>query len=123
MEDIYEYNFEKLNVWKASIAFAKDVYSLTENFPSSEIYGLTNQLRRAIVSVSSNIAEGSIRASRSDKKRFYDVAAGSLMETLSQLTLAKELGYISEDIYLNFRDKLGNTSRMLNSLIKSQTDL
>lgn len=122
MEDIYEYNFEKLNVWKVAIELAKDIYASTKEFPSSEIYGLTNQLRRAIVSVSSNIAEGSIRASRSDKKRFYDVAAGSLMETLSQLTLAKELGFIAEDIYLESRNKLGDVSRMLNSLIKSQTD-
>ena len=120
MENNYEYNFEKLKVWKVAVELAKDVYVLTQQFPSSEIYGLTNQLRRAIVSVSSNIAEGSIRASKNDKKRFYDIAAGSLMETLSQIMLAKELGFIDAECYLIFRDKLGNVSRMLDALIKSQ---
>lgn len=122
MENLYEYNFEKLTVWKVAIELAKDIYAASKKFPTSEIYGLTNQIRRAIVSVSSNIAEGSIRATKADKKRFYDIAAGSLMETLSQLVLAKELEYLTDDVYCVLRDKLGNVSRMLNSLIKSQTD-
>ena len=74
------FNFEKLDVWQEAIQFADLVYGLTGDFPSEERFGLTNQMRRAAVSVSSNIAEGSSRVSRADFARFVEIATGSLFE-------------------------------------------
>jgi len=81
------FNFEKLETWHEAIAFADLVYKFTRNFPSEERFGLTNQMRRAAVSVSSNIAEGSSRSSHSDYARFVEIAAGSLFEVVSQALL------------------------------------
>ena len=78
------FNFEKLDVWQEAIQFADLVYELTGNFPDEERFGLTNQMRRAAVSVSSNIAEGSSRVSRIDFARFVEIATGSLFEVVSQ---------------------------------------
>ena len=66
MEEIYKYNFEKLEVWKYSIEFAKNIYEITESFPDAEKFGLVSQIRRAAVSVSSNLAEGSAKQSLKD---------------------------------------------------------
>lgn len=90
------YSFEKLEVWKKSRELVKDIYHLTQTFPSEEKFGLTNQIRRAIVSVSSNIAEGSTRQTFKEKARFYEIAFGSLIEVLNQLLLASDLGYVAE---------------------------
>ena len=79
------YAFEKLDVWQKSRLLVKEVYKLTTHFPAEERYGLTSQLRRASVSVSSNIAEGSTRWGKWDKARFYEVAYGSLIEVMNQL--------------------------------------
>jgi four helix bundle protein len=76
------FNFEKLDVWQEPIQFADLVYELTGGFPSEECFGLTNQMRRAAVSISSNIAEGSSRASRTDFARFVEIATGSLFEVV-----------------------------------------
>src|ERR1043166_6277322 len=78
------FNFEKLDVWQEAINFADLVYELTGAFPSDERFGITNQMRRAAVSISSNIAEGSSRVSRTDFARFVEIATGSLFEVVSQ---------------------------------------
>ena len=78
------FNFEKLDVWQEAINFVDLIYELTGAFPSDERFGLTNQMRRAAVSISSNIAEGSSRASRTDFARFVEIASGSLFEVVSQ---------------------------------------
>jgi four helix bundle protein len=78
------FNFEKLDVWQEAIRFADLIYELTTTFPEQERFGLTNQMRRAAVSISSNIAEGSSRLSRVDFARFVEIATGSLFEVLSQ---------------------------------------
>jgi len=94
-----EFRFQKLTVWQKSIGLAQFVYELTEKFPSSERFGLINQMRRAAVSVSSNIAEGAGRSSDSDFARFLQIAYGSLMEVVSQLHLSTVLKFCrSEDI-------------------------
>ena len=85
----YIFSFEKLNVWQLSLTFANDIYKITKSFPVEERYGLTNQLRRASISIASNLAEGSSRSNRNDKARFTQIAFGSLMEVLCQLTIAK----------------------------------
>jgi four helix bundle protein len=82
------FNFEKLDVWHKAIEFADLVYELTGAFPHEERFGLTNQMRRAAVSISSNVAEGSSRASRIDFARFVEIATGSLFEIVSQSTIA-----------------------------------
>ena len=88
------FNFEKLDVWQKSIAFADFIYSETRKFPNEERFGLTNQMRRAAVSISSNIAEGSSRSSKSDFARFVEIATGSVFEIVSQ-------AFIDIDFYLD----------------------
>jgi len=117
-----EFGFEKLEVWKLSVSFARDIYIITKGFPKEEVYGLTSQLRRAAVSVSSNIAEGSSRASLKDQSRFSEIAYGSLMEIMSQLAIAKELGFLEESVFYDMRTKSEMLSVKLNALRKSQVD-
>ena len=93
------FNFEKLDVWQEAIEFADFVYSVTRTFPDDERFGLTNQMRRAAVSIASNIAEGSSRSSRLDFARFIELATGSLYEVVSQSTISKRQGFLSEDEY------------------------
>ncbi len=88
------FNFEKLDVWHKSIALADTVYSLTKSFPPDERFGLTNQMRRAAVSISSNIAEGCSRNSKTDFKRFIEIATGSVFELVSQSRIAREQGLL-----------------------------
>src|SRR5438309_206584 len=89
-------DFRDLIVWRKAIAFAREVYSSTKSFPKEERFGLTMQVRRAAVSVSSNIAEGHTRQGR-EFVHFLSIARGSLAEVESQLILAAELGYIQSD--------------------------
>jgi four helix bundle protein len=91
------FNYEQLDIWKDAILYAKLIYKLTCEFPREEMYGLTNQLRRAVVSISSNIAEGSGATSLKDTVHYLDIAIKSTLETTSQLALALELKYISEN--------------------------
>ena len=87
--------YQELEVWKKSIELVKTIYQVTEKFPQKEQFGLVSQIRRAIVSIPSNIAEGSARYSNRDTARFADIAIGSLAEVETQLIIAKELNYIS----------------------------
>lgn len=117
---MYEYNFEKLEVWKFSIEFAKKIYEITERFPDIEKFGLVSQIRRAVVSISSNVAEGSAKQSLKDQARFTEMAFGSLMEILNQIILSFKLKFIKEKDYMDIRDYIENLSRQLNALKKSQ---
>ena len=83
-----------LEAWKESIKLVKLVYKLTNDFPNQELYGLTSQIRRAVISVPSNMAEGNARATAKETIRFIDIALGSLAELDTQLTIAQELNYI-----------------------------
>jgi len=115
-----EYSFEKLNVWKDSITLVKDIYQITDTFPDNEKFGLTNQLRRASVSISSNLAEGTSRKTNKDKAHFTTIAFSSSMEVLNQLIISKELNFISENNYSALRVKIEKITNMLNALRKSQ---
>jgi four helix bundle protein len=95
------FNFEKLDVWQKAVDFADVIYNETQGFPSEERFGLTNQLRRAAVSISSNIAEGSSRSSKNDFARFGEIAAGSVFEAVSQTFIAHRRGFLSEDQFRN----------------------
>lgn len=113
------FNFEKLDVWNEAIAFADIVYSLSRGFPSEERFGLTNQMRRAAVSVSSNLAEGSSRTSRADFARFIEIATGSLFEVVSQTQIAKRQGFITLEDHARVYAAAEKQSKMLSGLRKS----
>ena len=89
-----EFSFEKLRFWKDLRQLVKEKYTLTKSFPEDEKFGLVSQMRRAVVSVSSNIAEGSSRTSYKDQAHFSQIAYGSLMKLLSQTILSLDLEYI-----------------------------
>jgi four helix bundle protein len=110
------FNFEKLEVWKKAIEFADLVYKLTHSFPVEERFGLTNQMRRASVAVSSNIAEGSSRSSKTDYSRFVELAAGSLFEVISQAHVAERQGYLKEEGFQTMHANAEELSRMLSGL-------
>lgn len=116
----FVYSFEKLVVWQKSIDLAKIIYSITLKFPKDETFGLSSQIKRAVVSISSNIAEGYVKYSSKEQVRFTEIAYGSLMEVLNQTIIAKEIGYIEDDDYLIIRQKVEEISRMLNALRNSQ---
>ena len=113
------FNFEKLDVWQKAIDFADLIYNETRAFPVEERFGLTNQLRRAAVSVSSNIAEGSSRSSKSDFARFTEIAAGSVFEVVSQAFVARRQNFVSEDQFRRIYAAAEELSRMLSGLRKS----
>ena len=110
-----KYYFEKLEVWHLSRDLAIKVYTLTKKFPDAEKFGLTNQMRRASISISSNIAEGSGRTSNKDKAHFVQLAYGSLMEVINQLIIAMDLNMISEADYKGIRLLIEELSNKLNS--------
>ena len=116
----FVYGFEKLIVWQKSIELAKIIYSITSKFPRNETYGLSSQIQRAVVSISSNIAEGYVKYSPKEQIKFSETAYGSLMEVLNQTIIAKELDYISKADYLIIRQNVEEISRMLNALRNSQ---
>ena len=113
------FNFEKLDVWKKAIDFADLVYNQTRNFPADERFGLTNQMRGAAISISSNIAESSSRSSKSDFARFIEIATGSVFEAVSQSFLAQRQSLFSEDQFRKIYADAEELSRMLSGLRKS----
>src|SRR5690242_18001015 len=107
------FNYEKLETWQEAIAFADLIYSITKSFPSDERFGLTNQMRRAAVSVSSNLAEGSSRNSRTDFARFVEIATGSLFEVVSQSFVARKQNFLSEDDFKKIYEASEKLGKML----------
>ena len=93
----YNFAFEKLEVWQLAKSLAVKIYTITNSFPATERYGIVSQINRAAFFVPANIAEGSSRISSKDKSRFYSIAYSSLMELISHLIIAKELGFLSEE--------------------------
>ena len=109
---------EKLDVWKKGIDFTVEIYRATEVFPKEEKFGLTSQLRRAAVSIPSNIAEGAARTSNKEFLHFLSIAQGSASEVATQLLIASRLGYIAKDEYRNFYLQVDDLGRMLTGLAK-----
>ena len=114
-----EFSFEKLIVWQESKQLVKIIYELTTVYPDEERYGLISQIRRAAISVPSNIAEGSGRLSPKEKIRFLEIAYGSLMEVYCQLSISVDLNYISKDHFENLAEFIYNISTKLNALKRS----
>lgn len=115
-----EFNFEKLDVYKKSNDFVSEIYLLTRDYPKEEIFGLTSQLRRAAVSISLNIAEGSARTKK-DFSRFVDMARGSILECVTILQISLKQNYINETKSNDFKNKLIEISKMLSGLKRSLT--
>ena len=117
MEDTYQ--FESLRAWQKAKDLVKLIYQLVAKFPNFEQFALSNQLRRAVISIPSNIAEGSGRMSYKEKIHFLEIAYGSLLETYCQLQIAVELGYISGEDLSRVKPLLFETSRLISGLRKS----
>lgn len=116
-----DFIYKNLIVWQKAMAFAKLVYGLVRAFPAEERYGLSDQVRRAVVSIASNIAEGCGRTSNKDYAHFLAIARGSLYETMTQLELAQSFGYL--DSISDAENMASEISRMLTTLIKKYTPL
>ncbi|MEA3392977.1 MAG: four helix bundle protein [Candidatus Marinimicrobia bacterium] len=112
------YSFEKLDMWKDIRNFVNEIYEISDNFPYSEYKGLRDQIRRASVSVSSNIAEGSGRLSFKEQARFIQIAYSSLLEVLSQLMVAYDRKYINESTYQKGRRLIENLSPRISAYRK-----
>ncbi len=115
----FQFSFEKLDVWKLTRVFQKDIYKITKSFPKDEIKGLREQIRRAAISVSSNIAEGSAKFSRKDFARYIQISFGSLMEVLNQLYAALDLLYIDEKQFYYLKKQIHQISIKLSALRRS----
>jgi four helix bundle protein len=111
--------FRDLKVWQLAIRFAVQVYEVSRQFPRDERFGLAMQVRRSSASVSANIAEGYGRGSRQDYIRFLKIARGSLYESDSHLSLARELGFLATDALVPVHDTLGHCERALAGLLRS----
>jgi len=112
------FKFETLDIWKRSIKFATKTYQITSKFPKEENFNLTSQLKRASVSISLNIAEGSARKSKIDFKRFIQIARGSLNEVVTCLYIAVEQKYINQEDFKIMYSECEEISRMLQGFIK-----
>ena len=110
------FNFEELEVWHKALEFADSVYTITRSFPGDERFGLTNQMRRSAVSISSNIAEGSSRNSRKDFARFIEIATGSVFEVVSQSFIARNQGLLDPADFARLYSAAQEQSRMLSGL-------
>ncbi|MGH2396074.1 MAG: four helix bundle protein [bacterium] len=110
--------YEQLRVWEQAHALALAIYTVTKQFPASELYGLTSQIRRSVVSISANIAEGHARSTRREYAHFCFTARGSLAETQCLLQLAEDLGYLQPDDYGRLIELCDTVGKMLNALIK-----
>jgi len=109
---------KNLEVWKLSVDFVKDIYTRTTNFPDEEKFGIISQLRRAVVSIPANIAEGAARSTKKELRNFLYITSGSLSEIDTLLTISKELGFIKESQLDALNEKLVKIDIMLDGLIK-----
>jgi four helix bundle protein len=112
-------SYQELIGWKKGIELVTDVYRLTQKFPKQEIYGLTSQIRRAAVSIPSNIAEGQGRMSRGEFKQFLGHARGSVFELESQVLIARNLAYLNLEEGEFLLERIVELGRVLNGLLKS----
>ncbi|KKP59242.1 MAG: S23 ribosomal protein [Candidatus Gottesmanbacteria bacterium GW2011_GWA1_34_13] len=113
----YLQSYKELIVWQKSMELAREIYLLTKNFPKSELYGIVMQIRRAVVSIPSNIAEGYGRKSTKEFIQFSTIAYGSLLELETQLILSKQLKFVEEIKFIRSEQLLEEISKMLRSMI------
>ena len=115
-------SFRKLHVYIRAKELVREVYELIKKFPREEQYALCDQLRRAVISIPANIAEGSGRQSQKDQAHFYTIAYGSLMEVLSQLDVACDLRYITQDEFNILEVLIEEEAKMLSGLVAKRTN-
>jgi len=111
-------NFRDLNIWKLGVEIVEDTYKLTKNFPREELYGLASQMRRAAVSIPSNVAEGFTRKHNKEYKQFLFVALGSCAELETQIEIAAKLEYIKKQEKNDLLEKINHVTRMTMNLLK-----
>jgi four helix bundle protein len=111
-----KYSYKNLEAYKESKTLVKKVYALLKKFPKEETYALCDQLRRAVISVPSNIAEGSGRTSAKDQAHFFEMAFGSLMEVDCQIDIAKDLGYVSLDEHEEVAKQISQVAALLSGM-------
>ena len=114
-----KHNFRKLNVYQRGIEFAIEIYRLSKTFPKEELYGLTSQIRRAVTSISLNIAEGSGNDSEKEFKRFLEIALRSDYEVMTCLEIALKLDYCKKDEYERLLSEADEIAAMLSGFSKS----
>jgi four helix bundle protein len=112
-------NYKELKVWQKSIDLSTEVYKLTSSFPKEEIYGLTSQIRRSVISISSNIAEGSGRASNKDFGHFLSISLGSAFELETQIIIAEKLNMIEMELTGKIQNEIIEIQKMIRGLQKS----
>ena len=117
-----QYSYKTLNVYQDAKKFVVDVYKLLKLFPSEEKYALCDQIRRAVISVPANIAEGMGRTSKKEQKHFLEIAYGSLMEVQCLLDISTDLGYISKDSYNSINTLIFRVATMINKLHSLRTE-
>ena len=116
---VVAYAFENMRAWQEARKLVVEVYRLLDGFPKFETYALCDQIRRSIVSVPSNLAEGSGRMSKKEQLHFYEIAYGSLMESYNQLIIAADLKYIGKENLKEIQPQIDTVARMLNGLRSS----
>lgn len=116
------HNYKELTVWRRSVEIATSVYKATQNYPKHELYGLTSQIRRSAISISSNIAEGAGRNSDKDFSRFLNISYGSSFELETQLIISKELNYLDDSSFNELNHDLTEIQKMLYSFIKKLSE-
>ena len=119
---MHVFSFEKLEIWIEAKEFIKQIYNVTSKFPDTEKFGLISQLRRASISIASNIAESSARKSFKDKIHFSTIAFSSSVEVLNQLIISFELSFISETDYIELRKMLESITNKINALRNYQIE-
>lgn len=115
--------FKDLEAWKEGHMLVIFTYKITQGFPRDEVFGLTSQMRRAAIFITSNIAEGFSRRSYKEKLQFYSIAQGSTTELQDQLTIAKDIGYISESEFEKMYELSIKVHKIINGLIKSSRSM
>ena len=117
------HSFTGLVAWQKWHKFVTHIYKITKKFPKDELFGLISQIRRAAVSITSNVAEGFSRKSPKEKAQFYYMALGSLTEIQNQLLISKDLGYINQKEFQEFANNTVELSKLIHGLIKSASSL
>lgn len=112
-------SFKDLDCWKQGHLLVLEIYKVTTDFPQSETFALTNQMRRSSVSITSNIAEGFGRRGYKEKLQFFYLSRGSLIELENQIEISKDIGYIKLNVYIKICDKIVSIHQLLNGIIRS----
>lgn len=116
-------SFRKLTAWQFSHELVIEIYKITKSFPQEEMFGLVSQIRRAVVSITSNLSEGYSRKSYKEKIQFYYTALGSLTELQNQLLISRDVGYVERKVFVELANKTVTVSKLINGLIKKSKEI